>query len=144
MFKMRSDLTLESPSRSRSSLSSLLAASMSVDAPAWRSSTWGRFWSYLNARTFCVHINSIDSTLRSILAGVLQGSDLGLDLFKIFTHNLTDADALFAGDVGLITQSWNMGVISRQLQQKFDRLHAYLTNWCIFINASRYEAITVS
>jgi len=86
--------------------------------------------SFLSNRQYSVRINDSASNLKSISAGVPQGSKLGPILFNLYVSDIPQSPrtqiALFADDTTIFTESRNIEAISSNLQ---DHLNT-LSHWC--------------
>lgn len=104
--------------------------------------------SYLSRRLFCVRINNTLSTLRRILAGILQGSALGPFLFNIYFNdiprNLYTLLALYADDMCIYAADPNIKFLQIHIQQHIDTLMEWCLLWRIKINNNKCHAIFFS
>jgi len=104
--------------------------------------------SFLTNRQFSVKINENFSDLRSISAGVPQGSKLGPILFNIFISDIPQSPrtniALFADDTTIYSESRNIEAIPNNLQDHLNLLPKWCNSWKIHINASKSTAVIFS
>ena len=101
---------------------------------------------YLKNRKFYVSINRTKSTRKEI-AGILQGSILGLLLFTLYINDLPQSTqthtAVFADDTPIYTSSWSPTQATRYIQKhQLDQLDKYLTDWKLKIHPNKAQAIT--
>lgn len=101
--------------------------------------------SYLTNRSFQVHINNCLSSLKSVPAGVPQGSILGPYLFLIFLNDIPKQTrtsiACFADDTASFTSSQDIDLIIGRLQLSIELLLSYFLKWKLKINTTKTEAI---
>lgn len=101
--------------------------------------------SYLNNRSFQVHIGDFSSTPKFVPAGVPQGSILGPQLFLIYLNDIPKQTrtslACFADDTASFTSSKDVDLVIGRLQLSLDLLSSYFQKWKLKINASKTEAI---
>lgn len=97
--------------------------------------------SYLTNRTFEVHLQGAISSVRSIEAGVPQGSVLGPTLFNIYINDMPSIPrieiALYADDTALIAKSMRGFQACNYLQNALDILEEWYSDWRIKINVSK-------
>lgn len=100
-------------------------------------------FSFLENRKFAVRINNSLSPVKTIHAGVPQGSILGPILFNIFVHDIPStvgAVAMFADDTAIITQNPVLDVAINTLQRALYQVTSWIAKWKIQINHSKCEA----
>ena len=72
--------------------------------------------SYLEGRTYTVHINDARSKLISPPAGLLQGAVLSITLFTLYFADIPHPPdthlALYADDIAILSQSWRPETIT--------------------------------
>jgi hypothetical protein len=89
--------------------------------------------SYLEGRTYTVHLNDTTSTPKSTPSGLPQGAILSTTLFPFYFSDKPRPPhthlALHADDTALLSQSWRPGTISRRLSTAITTLHKYFTTW---------------
>lgn len=105
--------------------------------------------SYLKNRYFSVHIGDrAKSRLRSMPAGVPQGSILGPYLFLLYVNDIPvqprTSLACFADDTASFTSSNDVDLIVSRLQLSLENLHSYFTKWKLKLNEGKTEAILFS
>lgn len=97
--------------------------------------------SYLSNRKFYVHYGEANSSIKSITAGVPQGSVLGPLLYLLYTADIpTDKDAMtatFADDTAILTTHEDYSVATTQLQSAVNKIDNWATRWKIKLNASK-------
>lgn len=100
---------------------------------------------YLTNRTFRVAVKDELSALHPIRAGVPQGSVLGPLLFNVFTNDIpkqlhkTEL-ALYADDAAIMSSSWQVSEIEKNMQTALDRLLLWYREWRITINTDKTAA----
>lgn len=104
--------------------------------------------SYLSNRNFKVKVNEHISDLKSIQAGVPQGSILGPKLFNLYIHDLpgfpNTKTALFADDTAIYAHSFSSVVANRLLQYNIYNLMNYYETWKIKVNEKKTEQLVFS
>lgn len=102
--------------------------------------------SYLSDRLFYVKHNNDYSNIRSISAGVPQGSVLGPILYTIFTADLPTSEkvlvATYADDTAIMAASTIPSQASNIIQDQLNKLHDWLQKWNIKINCNKSKHIT--
>lgn len=102
-------------------------------------------FSFLSCRKFFVQIGNLKSTVKSIKAGVAQGSKLGPFLYSLMTSDQpvpTDCENLLFADDSLTYASSNSPVIAvRKVEAHIHRLFEYYKKWGIRINTSKSELV---
>ncbi|KAL9986017.1 hypothetical protein ACROYT_G000070 [Oculina patagonica] len=123
-------------------LSKLEAYKLDSNALLW-------FSSYLTDRTQLVSFKGETSTVRSITAGVPQGSILGPLLFVLFINDLplhvhTRLD-MFADDTTLLASSdcANVEELKNTLSSKVSNVHEWATNNKLPLNCSKTKTILI-
>lgn len=104
--------------------------------------------SYLTNRRFVVSHDRTLSSFREIVAGVPQGSVLGLLLFLIYINDIPNMEdnslALFADDTAIIANSGSHNILKRKISNHFVALNNYFNKWKIKINQQKTELLLVS
>jgi len=89
--------------------------------------------SYLTNRYFRTKYREAYSSLRHILAGVLQGSVLGLLLYLIYTAELptlaNSKTATFAEDTAILTVHEDPTMAAHRLQMHLNKIQSWLKTW---------------
>lgn len=101
--------------------------------------------SFLQNRTFRVHMSNDKSASKDIRFGVPQGAVLSPTLYSIYTHDIPlDTEcttALFADDTAFYTSSRYAKTIMRKLEKTAKTTIRYFTKWKITANCSKTQAI---
>lgn len=101
--------------------------------------------SYLDNRRIKVKINQNYSEIKTIHAGVPQGSVLGPKLFSLYINDIPQFQktntALYADDTAIYAHSFAAEVANRQLQIHINKLTEYYSKWKIDINSEKTEQI---
>lgn len=103
--------------------------------------------SYLKNRKFYVVINGVKSSIRSILAGVPQGSVLGPIMFILYIDKISKIVikgvnlAAFADDTIAYKHSYRIDTIVNHLQSTTSNCLRYFNKWKIRANEAKTEAI---
>ena len=88
--------------------------------------------SYLEGRTYTVHINDACSTPIHPPAGLPQGAVLSTTLFTLYIADIPHPPdtqlALYADDIAILSQSWRPETISRRLNTAMSQLLRYFKN----------------
>ena len=104
--------------------------------------------SFLENRTFSVHINDKHSTTRIVEAGVPQGSVLAPVLFLLYINDIPTNPqtqiAVFADDTAIYTSNRNTNYIYRQLQRHLDSLETWFDFWRLKVNVDKSSAVLFS
>jgi hypothetical protein len=106
--------------------------------------------SYLNGRVFSVRVGDTRSPLRSLTAGVPQGSLLSPLLFAIYMSDVplpSDPHtriALYADDTTVYSSSKSPALLCKHLQRYLDTLTVWCRDWKVTINAMKSKAILIS
>jgi hypothetical protein len=86
------------------------------------------------------------SSIRSIEAGVPQGSVLGPILYLLFTHDIPTMDGVltgtFADDTAILTSSSNPAAASATLQISIDQISNWLKIWRLKANETKSCHVT--
>lgn len=102
--------------------------------------------SYLKNRKFVVSRNSLNSSVKSVSAGVPQGSVLGPHLYSFYTHDTPRTDntflQMYADDTTVYATSTSNRLSSVRLQSHLNLLAEYYFKWKIKINPTKTEQIT--
>lgn len=106
------------------------------------------FRSYLTNRSQCVVLNSSKSSLRSVTAGVPQGSVLGPLLFLIYINDISDKltcfTRLYADDSSLLSTSKDIHYIENEMNNDLKELSEWSNKWLITFNPDKTEAMLFS
>ena len=102
--------------------------------------------SYLNHRTYKVHLYGSHSNSQTIPAGVPQGSVLGPVLYNIFTSDFPDPPdhchrAIYADDTALYATGIGTRNTIPKLQKYINTCTKYYSTWKITPNAAKTEVI---
>lgn len=100
---------------------------------------------YISDRKFRVTVNGILSAIKTIPAGVPQGSVLSPTLYSIFIGDFTGCRncemAYYADHTAIYTTSKISNTIIRRLQSALNNISKYLDKWKIKINSEKTQAI---
>jgi len=101
--------------------------------------------SYLEGRTYTVHINDARSKHISPPAGLLQGAVLSTTLFTLYIADIPHPPdtqlALYADDIAILSQSWRPETFTRRLNFTVSQLLKYFNKWKLQVNFSKTELI---
>lgn len=101
--------------------------------------------SFLTNRKFKVKVNCSFSELKTILAGVPQGSRLSPKLYSVFLSDFPEIrdiiTAFFADDLAILTTSTSRNIIQTKLQTAINKIHLYFTKWRLKINPDKSQSI---
>jgi len=101
--------------------------------------------SYLEGRTYTVHINDASSTPIRPPAGLPQGAVLSTTLFTLYIADILHPPdtqlALYADDIAILSQSWRPETITRRLNCTLSQLLRYFNKWKLRVNVSKTEII---
>ena len=104
--------------------------------------------SFLSARTFQIKIGDTKSSIRSVQAGVPQGSCLSPHLFSLFINDMPKArfcnTALFADDTLFYATAPSHSSAITKLQDQIDLVQPWFEKWKISINGQKTSAILFS
>lgn len=102
--------------------------------------------SYLTDRYFTVKFQNKVTKPYPILAGVPQGSVLGLVLYQIYTSNIPTSDrtvtATYADDTAILAVNKDADKASEHLQKHLNNLRTWLRKWKIKVNETKSIHIT--
>lgn len=110
--------------------------------------------SYLADRTFTVVLDGAESSVRTIQAGVPQGSVLGPTLYTLFTHDMPTGStipiddtndlliATYADDTAILARSSRITEATEVLQLYLHSFEAWAKRWNIGINTSKCANVT--
>jgi len=102
--------------------------------------------SYLTNRYFRTKYREAYSSLRQILAGILQGSVLGPFLYLIYTANLptlaNSTTATFADDTTILTVHEDPTMAAHRLQMRLNKIHSCLKTWRMKANEVKSVQVT--
>lgn len=100
--------------------------------------------SFLKNRTFVVRLNGEYSTVKTIHAGVPQGSILGPTLYNIFVSDIPTSaitsTAMYADDTAFIAQHENVNEAADQLQISLNTFCQWCKKWRITLNEAKCQA----
>ncbi len=101
--------------------------------------------SFLKERSFVVSVNGKQSSNRSILAGLPQGSVISPILYAVYTSDLkipSKCDAgYYADDTAILSASKQSNTIMKNISKGLTHIHKYFTKWRIKINSEKTQAI---
>lgn len=101
--------------------------------------------SYLRLRRMFVSCDKSSSNVKTMFAGVPQGSVLGPLLFNFYIHDLPKLQdiyiSLFADDMCLCSASYRVDTINNRLNKAVSKIYKYYTKWKIKVNDNKTEAI---
>jgi hypothetical protein len=98
--------------------------------------------SYLEGRTYTVHINDAHSTPIRPPAGLPQGAVLSTTLYIADIPHPPDTQlALYADDIAILSQSWRPDTITRRLNSAMSQLLGYFNKWKLRVNVPKTEII---
>lgn len=106
--------------------------------------------SYLEGRTFFVRCGEAKSSIRSVNAGVPQGSVLGPILYTIYTSNLPIISderltvATFADDTTFMATAETEMSVSEIIHTQLDTIEPWLRRWNITVNEDKSTQSTFS
>lgn len=105
---------------------------------------------YLKNRNYHIKLNNTNSTLRSIRAGVPQGSILGPILYILYTHDFpvdkedyNSLTAFYADDTGILVKSKNPNHAIKRLQEKIHVMEDWFYDWKFEVNASKSQLLLI-
>ena len=94
--------------------------------------------SYLEGRTYTVHINDARSKHISPPAGLPQGTVLSTTLYIADIPYPPDTQiTLYADDIAILSQSWRPETITRRLNSNLPQLFRYFNKWKLQVNVSK-------
>ena len=122
----------------------LLIAKM--EAYGFEKSALNLVYSYLKGRRQCVKINNTESSYKTILAGVPQGSILGPILFNIFRNDFyyffTEANLHgFSDDHSISAKSHSLEDLKSKLRNESKVAVKWLKDNQMIANPSKFQAI---
>lgn len=99
---------------------------------------------YLTDRSFYVYNRDQNSILKSILAGVPQGSLLGPVLYNILLADIPDPDPntlnlIYADDILILCSKPSMKIANNLVNQYLQSLFAYFNKWKLKLNINKCE-----
>ena len=101
--------------------------------------------SYLEGRTYTVHINDSQSTPVQPLAGLPQGAVLSTTLFTLYIADIPHPPdiqmALYADDIAILAQSWRPDTIAHRINSTMSHLVRYFNKWKLQVNITKTELI---
>ena len=101
--------------------------------------------SFLENRSYYVHVQYSRSPLIHPLAGLPQGAVLSTTLFILYIADIPHPPnihlALFAVDIAILAQSWRPDTISRRLSSTISQLLRYFHKWKLQVNLTKTELI---
>ena len=102
--------------------------------------------SYLTNRYFRTKYREVYSSIRPILAGVPQGSVLGLLLYLIYTADLptlvNSTTATFADDTAVLTVHEDPTMAAHRLQMHLNKIQSWLQIWRMKANKAKSVQVT--
>ena len=103
------------------------------------SQSW--FFNYLNGRTQFVSVNGKNSSLKTILCGVPQGSVLGPILFLLYINDLPNAtnffSSLFADDTFFLKSSPNLDTLMNETNDELEKASRWFIANKLTLNVSK-------
>lgn len=106
------------------------------------------FHSYLKNRTFTVKVGNSHSNIKTITAGVPQGTVLSPILYNLYLSDLptypNTKTALFADDTLIYAHSFYAEAAKRQILSHLTTLIPYYNKWKISINSSKSESLVLT
>jgi len=100
---------------------------------------------FLENRSYSVHLNFSVSTPIFLQAGLPQGAVLSTTLFSLYIADLPTSPntllALYADDTAVLTQSWRPDTIHRRLTHASTLLLKYFSRWKLQVNTHKTEII---
>ena len=104
--------------------------------------------SYLSKRRFRVKIEGALSTLRSVSAGVPQGSVLAPTLYNLYVSDLPSHDqsqvAQYADDTALFYKHYNISSCTNTISEHLQKITQWCSKWRIKINEEKTQYIVFS
>jgi hypothetical protein len=104
--------------------------------------------SYLEGRTYTVHINDARSTPIRPPAGLPQGAVLSTTLFTLYIADIPHPPdtqlALYADDIAILSQSWRPETITHRLNSTRSQLLRYCNKRKLRVNVSKTELILLT
>ena len=107
------------------------------------------FYSYLKRRKQCVNLNNIQSTFKTLLSGVPQGSILGPLLFNIFINDLIGfikKSSLynFADDNTITAFEKDIILLTETLQNEAEIAIQWFKDNFMIVNPGKFQAMTIN
>ena len=103
------------------------------------------FKTFLEGRTFTVHLNEASSSPKTIPSGLPQGAVLSTILFTLYISDVPHPPntqlALYADDTAILAQSWRTDTIVHRLTHATNILLRYFTKWKLQVNTHKTQAI---
>ena len=103
---------------------------------------------YLSNRRMFVSINGEKSSIKTIRAGVPQGSIIGPTLYNLYTNDIPTSQnthlAIYADDTAIYSSSWNPRQATQYIQSYLDHVLDYFQKWKLTVNPQKTQAITFS
>ncbi|CAF0801792.1 unnamed protein product [Brachionus calyciflorus] len=106
--------------------------------------------SYLEERTFQIH-DEIDSSKKSIEAGIPQGGCLSALLFAIFINDIGKVlkkigikFALFADDISVWFSAKSLKKINRMLQKAINKINNFALKWGLKLNVNKTKYMLIA
>ncbi|GFX72069.1 probable RNA-directed DNA polymerase from transposon BS [Trichonephila clavipes] len=100
--------------------------------------------SCISNRTFLVKINRTFSIIRSINAGIAQGSILGPVLFNLHVNDILKSTntmlCMYADDTAILSRHKNLNTLVENINIHLAHLETWFSVWKIALNTSKTEA----
>jgi len=100
--------------------------------------------SYLEGRTYTVHIKDSQSTPVHPSAGLPQGAVLSTTLFTLYIADIPhppDIQLALYADIAILAQSWRPDTIAHRLTSAMSQLFRYINKWKLKVNIAKTELI---
>lgn len=115
---------------------------MSMDIPLYLCKI---LLSFMKDRKFSVRVGNAKSSLKTMVAGVPQGSTLSPILYTLYVSDIPSiAHCLigqYADDTALVTTALHGNVVERRLLDGVRKLQKYFRKWKIQLNERKFEAV---
>lgn len=104
--------------------------------------------SFLVNRKFRAKIQKTYSTVRTLEAGVPQGSVLSPILYSLFTRDIPKTPksqlAVYADDTAILARSKSPALLNRYLQDATTAIELWMSKWLIKVNPEKSSALFVT